>query len=117
MFRACAVTNHAGLDVRAQQLNSQTVEGRADCGDLIQDIHAVPIVGNHPLNAGHLARDAVDTGGYAFSGRIVHVWAPRVALPHYTTRGYILISRIAYGECGGLGQRRAVYGNTEDSPA
>ena len=51
---------HARLDVGPEQLLAQPVERRASRRHLEQHVHAVAILVDHPLDAGHLAPDPAD---------------------------------------------------------
>ena len=64
--------NYAGFDVPRQELDTQRVEGGAYRGYLGEDVHAVPIFFNHPLDAGHLACDSVHSRFELFLSGVLH---------------------------------------------
>ena len=50
---------NAGLHMACQQFNAQSVKSGPNSRNLIQDIDAVSIFFDHPLNAGNLAYDSI----------------------------------------------------------
>jgi hypothetical protein len=55
-----------------QKFNPERIERRPDGGNLIQDIDAIPVVFDHPLDPGDLAGDPIGPAADAFSGILQH---------------------------------------------
>ena len=60
---AAGLSDHTVRDVIGEQLDAQRVERGADSGDLIEDVHAIPVLGDHPVDPGDLAGDAFESAG------------------------------------------------------
>ena len=54
------LAEHAGLEMAGQQFNTERIESRADCGNLVQDIDAIPVLIDHALDTGDLAGDTIN---------------------------------------------------------
>ncbi len=59
MLGATPVTDHAALNVTAQKLNAERIERGSNRRDLIEDIDAVTVVGDHLLDAANLTSNAL----------------------------------------------------------
>ena len=55
-----------------QKFNPERIERRPDGGNLIQDIDAISVVFDHPLDPSDLAGDPIDPAADAFSGILEH---------------------------------------------
>ena len=80
------------LDVVVEDREGEGVKGGADGGDLGEDVDAVAAVGDHLLDAAHLAGDAV------------HAFDERVLVGHVTVGGGVGAGRAGCAwPCGGVG--------------
>ena len=55
-----------------QKFNPERIERRPDGGNLIQDIDAISVVFDHPLDPSDLAGDPIGPAADAFSGILEH---------------------------------------------
>jgi hypothetical protein len=55
-----------------QKFNSERIERRPDGGNLVQDIDAIPVVFDHPLDPSDLTGDPIGPTADAFSGSLEH---------------------------------------------
>ena len=77
---------NAMMQVLVEQLDADTLEGLADCGDLGQDVDAVGVVLDHSSETTDLALDRAKPSQQqllvvGIAGKCVHVW-------EYTPQGY-----------------------------
>ena len=73
VFAAGAVPHDTGFHVRGDQFQPDGIKRRSYCRDLIEDVDAVAIVGQHSLHASDLTDDTVDAFGDTVSGVRIHV--------------------------------------------
>jgi hypothetical protein len=66
------LAEHAGLEVAGQKFNAKRVKGRADSGNLVQDIDAIPILIDHALNPGDLSGDTINPSPNFFPSDRLH---------------------------------------------
>jgi hypothetical protein len=66
------LTDYARLQVAGQKFNAKRVQSRTDRGDLVQDLNAIPLFFNHPLDPSDLPGDTVDSSPYLFPGVLLH---------------------------------------------
>jgi hypothetical protein len=66
------LADYAGLQVAGQKFNAKRIQGRTDRGDLVQDLNAIPLFFNHPLDPSDLPGDTVDSSPYFFPGVLLH---------------------------------------------
>jgi len=55
------LADDAGLQVAGQKFNAKRIQSRADRRDLVQDLNAIPLFFNHPLDPSDLPGDTVDS--------------------------------------------------------
>src|SRR5438093_8677139 len=90
--RADRVRN-AVVDVRIEDLEREAVERGADGGDLREDVDAVAVVLDHPLDAAHLALDSVQALDQGVLVLRVAVDVARVGRAHASTPSRSLVKR------------------------
>jgi hypothetical protein len=81
--------SNAGVQVRPEYDRADLAEGRADGGDLMENVHAVAIVLDHPLHPRDLASNPAET---TFNGPLlVFTQHPQLLLPDtYTGYRYLM---------------------------
>lgn len=82
----CQRIRHTGLDVRLKDHLPDRIQGSTHRGHLQQQVHAIAILGHHPLNSSHLARDAAQ----ASLGLLLDFWCH--GLHHIPPRGILSIN-------------------------
>src|SRR6516162_7413226 len=93
------------LDVVVEDPETEALEGRRDRADLREDVDAVAILGDHLLDAAHLALDPVQAldqsflfGVVAVVGLLVygraHVAAPSLALRNRRRRKLLVTAKM-----------------------
>jgi hypothetical protein len=60
-----AVTDDAALDVIGEQLDPERIERGTDGGDLIENVHAITVVLNHPFDSIYLSSDPIHALRYS----------------------------------------------------
>jgi hypothetical protein len=53
------LADYAGVKMAGQKFNAEGIERRPDGGNLVQDINAIPIVFDHPLDSSDLSGDTI----------------------------------------------------------
>jgi hypothetical protein len=66
------LADHAGLEMAGQKFDSKRIKRRTDGRNLVQDIDAIPIVFDHPLDPSDLAGDSIGPAADAFPGILEH---------------------------------------------
>ena len=66
------LAEHAGLEVAGQKFNAKRIKGRADSGNLVQDIDAISVLIDHALNPGDLAGDTINPSPNFFPSDRLH---------------------------------------------
>jgi hypothetical protein len=66
------LADHAGVKMAGQKFNSERIERRPYGRDLVQDIDAIPIVFDHPLDPGDLSGNPIGSAPDALARIDLH---------------------------------------------
>jgi hypothetical protein len=68
----CILADDAGLEMAGEKFDSQRIERGTDGRNLIQDINAIAVVFDHPLDSSDLAGDSIGPAPDTFAGTLQH---------------------------------------------
>jgi hypothetical protein len=66
------LADHAGVEMAGQKFNSKRIERRPDGRNLVQDIDAIPIVFDHPLDSSDLSGNPIGSAPDTLAGVQLH---------------------------------------------
>src|SRR5262245_37045800 len=78
VLAAGSVSDHAGVEMPRQHLDSETIECRPHGGDLVQNVHAVTVFFQHSLYASDLTGNPIDSCEHFLSRFGIHCCPPPV---------------------------------------
>jgi hypothetical protein len=55
------LADHTGMEMAGEKFQSERIERGTDGRNLVQDIHAIPILFDHPLDSSDLSGDAISS--------------------------------------------------------